>query len=152
MRKVTLTRWETGDQGTFGKLSADDVELGIYTGELPWKDNKRTVSCIPFGTYQTKWVEQPRHGLCYELQNVPDRSDILIHSGNYCGDKSKELKSDTEGCILLGKDLDVISGQKAVVASKKAVNRFKELMKQEPFELEIKHVGGKDENRETSRN
>jgi hypothetical protein len=72
------------------------------TLELPWKDNKHKISCIPVGTYDVIKFDSPHNGNVFLLQNVPDRGDIEIHAGNY--------HTDILGCILVGKGYEDIGG------------------------------------------
>ncbi len=104
--EMILTRWYANDC-TFGVLA--DVVPFLVTLELPWKDNKENISCIPEGTYKGKLVNSPKHGICYELQDVPDRTDVQIHIGNY--------PKDTLGCILVGTEF---GGDKSISNSEKA--------------------------------
>ena len=78
-------------EGTNGALFYNQKFLGFVI-ELPWLENKRSVSCIPEGSYQFKprFSEKFKHHL--QLENVTGRSLILIHPAN---DAKKEL----EGCI-----------------------------------------------------
>lgn len=78
-------------EGTNGALFYNSKFYG-FTIELPWNDNKNLVSCIPEGKYilKARFSEKFKHHLV--LENVPNRSIILIHPGN---DAKKEL----EGCI-----------------------------------------------------
>jgi len=72
------------------------------TLELSYKENKPQISCIPLGCYVVTPHVSFRHGRCYEVNNVCNRSNILIHKGNF--------NSDTKGCILIGRGMDYISG------------------------------------------
>ncbi len=54
--------------------------------ELPWRDNKRQQSCIPEGRYTVRSRRTTRFDRHYHIQNVPDRSSILQHPGNYTRD------------------------------------------------------------------
>lgn len=135
MITAVLRRTKTGDTGTFGSLEVDGQTF--VTGELPDRDNAPDLSSVPAGTYLCRWSESPRFGHVYQLQDVPGRSHVLIHSGNHCGDTAKGLKSDVEGCILLGSSKGLVGGQEAVVASRDALERFTALMAQQDFELTI---------------
>ena len=53
-----IERYESGDMGTFGALFAEGFTC--YTGELPWRDNKPEISCIPVGLYKVIWAMSPR--------------------------------------------------------------------------------------------
>lgn len=145
MRYATIQRKESGDPGTFGVLSVAGSAFKCVTGELPWRNNIRSVSCIRPGSYVCLWQFSPaHHRQVYELQNVPARNDVQIHSGNWCGDKEKGLRSDVAGCILLGDVVGVLDGQKAVLHSKKTVRDFEDEMKLEPFTLTILAVPGEE--------
>ena len=77
----------------------------FYTLELPWRNNERSISCIPEGTYKTIKHKSPKFGNSFWLQDVQNRSEILIHRGNFT--------RDTRGCILPGlqlKDIDQDGG------------------------------------------
>ena len=71
---------------------------------------------------------------------MPNRTYILIHSGNYAGDKSKGFKSHVMGCILLGKKSGYLGGQVAILNSRIMVRAFMEHMNYEPFILRIQEA------------
>lgn len=77
--------------GTNGELLLNGDKV-CSTIELPWKQNKNQVSCIPEGEYALKKRWTPRFGNHFLLKNVPNRSYILLHAAN---DALKEIK----GCI-----------------------------------------------------
>ena len=96
--KLHLIRDTFTDNSTTGRLYLGD-EFLCYTLENSWKDNQRRISCIPEGEYKLDTKEYGRFYDRYQhpiiiLRDVPDRSEILIHKGNY--------PKDTLGCILLG--------------------------------------------------
>lgn len=100
--KLTVERSISTLQGTIGTLFIDGAPF-CFTLELPWKNNKSNVSCIPDGKYSAKLAtaskfKSPR----YLLENVVGRSGIFIHAGNWGGSVSDGYKSDIEGCILVG--------------------------------------------------
>ena len=98
MKHCTLIRldYKTG-LGTFGVLLVEG-KLLCYTLEKPFLYNIRNESCIPCGCYFcTYHTRKSKEG--YLLQDVPDRSGIMIHIGN--------TLLDTSGCILLGKSFNV---------------------------------------------
>lgn len=130
---VPLIRTESGLEGTFGKLLAPDYTFS--TAELPWKNNQTSISCIPFGEYECSIVDSPKYGLVYQVHNVPNRTHILFHWGNWAGDKSSGYKSNSDGCIILGMTRAIISGQNAVSSSRVAVERFHKIMGNKPFTL-----------------
>lgn len=138
---ATISREPSTIFGTFGRLF---MELGptafwCHTLELPWKDNRRNVSCIPAGWYKCEQVESPRFkSHLYKLLDVPDRDGILIHAGNVAGDKDFGLATDVEGCILLGLNVGVINRQRAVTASANALALFHSLTQGRKLNLEIR--------------
>ena len=105
--QVVVRRLETGDQGTFGVLTAGAFVCRMI--ELPWRENRNSVSCIPPGEYGlfprwSKW----RGYLVYQLDGVPDRVAVQIHVGNVAGDKSLGWLSHSEGCLLVGREFGVL--------------------------------------------
>lgn len=137
--RIHLVRTERSDEGTFGFLDVNGTLL--RTAEPPWRNNQRSISSIPYGIYECSLVDSPRFGITYQVHDVPGRTHILFHAGNWAGDTSKGLISNTDGCILPGMNLDHLSGQKAVVSSTKALNKLFELTNKEPFTL---YVSGLD--------
>ena len=116
------------DQNSVRTLGAmfDGDERVCETLELPWRDNYRGISCIPEGVYECKIGYSPsRKYDVYWLQDVPGRSDVQIHIGNF--------PKDIRGCILVGRD----RGTDQVAHSKIAFAAFMERMKGEDFTLEI---------------
>ena len=83
-----------------------------HTPELPWLRNEKNVSCIPEGIYPCWKAKSEKFGDVFYLDHVPNRSGILIHSGNTI--------RDTRGCILVGLDCDLLS----VVQSRLALARL----------------------------
>lgn len=77
---VRLTRYKLEDK-TLGLLVINS-EQSFQTLELPWKDNKRNISCIPDGVYRYKIdFSNNKHRNVIELIDVPGRSQIQIHVG-----------------------------------------------------------------------
>lgn len=105
---------------TTGLAKAQSIHgtVTFHTLELPWKNNERQVSCIPEGTYKVNPHTSPKFGKCFWLQDVPNRSEILIHTGNF----TREIL----GCILPGtahRDIDG-DGITDVVSSRVAMNNL----------------------------
>ena len=80
-----------------GKLYCNG-EFIAHTLELAWKDNQKSISCIPKGEYKCR-VRLERESATRDyvhllVQDVENRSYILFHRGNY--------PSDSRGCILTG--------------------------------------------------
>ena len=121
-RTVRLCRLARSDHGTEGILLTGD--FSCKTLELPWRDNQRQISCIPPGEYNVEMRLSNKYGRVYWVRKVPNRTYILIHSGNYAGDVSKNFKSHVMGCILLGKVHGYLAGQRAVLNSRISVRAF----------------------------
>lgn len=99
--RLLLDRYSHEKNQTIGKLylirNDGTVINHWHTLELPWKDNQRNISCISEGVYKARKHNSPKFGESLWLQNVPGRSEILIHKGNFY--------DDILGCILIGTDL-----------------------------------------------
>ena len=138
MKEVYLFRTVTSDQGTEGIFATD----GFFckTLELPWRNNQRSISCIPSGEYIVKIRQSPKYGSVYWVTSVPNRSWILIHAGNVAGDVKKGFRTHVNGCILLGKKHGFLYNQRAVLTSRPTVRRFRSAMRDKTFKLIV--VGG----------
>lgn len=93
---------------TIERVYLDHATLGsLYLGatnrfrlcksfELPWKENRRSISCIPEDTYLMKReATSPKHPYPhFRIPKVPGRSGILIHRGKFV--------RHTKGCIFVG--------------------------------------------------
>jgi Family of unknown function (DUF5675) len=105
----TLAREASSNNGTLGEILNPDGSHLCYTCERPWLDNTPDTSCIPTGTYSCVPHDSAAHPNVWELQNVPDRSGILIHNGN--------TENDSEGCIIVGATQGTLGGLPAVLNS-----------------------------------
>lgn len=138
MNAATLTRFQTGDQGTCGSLVIDVTGFLCKTLELPWRDNQHDISCIPQGTYQCKWMFSPVHNCdLYHVIAVPDRGSVEIHVGNWAGDVSKGFKSNSKGCILVGHLFMEVQNQTMLTDSKVTLDTMHRYLDMEPFTLTI---------------
>lgn len=103
--KLLLERTSHESVQTIGKLyllrNNNSVINDWHSLELPWNDNKRNFSCIPEGVYKARVHKSPKFGKSLWLQDVPNRSEILIHKGNF--------HFNVRGCILIGTDLKDIN-------------------------------------------
>jgi hypothetical protein len=114
-KHIHIKRVSTSDAGTFG------VVLDGFNGvpfcvslELPYKDNKPNISCIPSGIYEGIRVDSPRFGNTFEVQgNLGERTHILFHCGNSI--------SDSRGCLILAENF---SPNNRVERSRIAFNEF----------------------------
>ena len=140
MRKVSIVRYITGDTGTVGVLVSGTFTCP--TLELPWHNNINQYSCIPVGEYLAKLTYSPHMKKnTYELFNVPNRSKVRIHSGNYGGDTRLGYSSHILGCFLLGKKIYTNAGPKnnqlMIGTSSPTVIAFEKFMRKEPFLLNV---------------
>ena len=97
MKTIRLIRTSTSAHGTEGILSCDNLLL--YTLELPWHDNTPNMSCIPAAKYQVAPRHSHKFGDTYHVQDVPQRTHILIHSGNFAGDTQQHLKTHVQAAF-----------------------------------------------------
>ena len=147
MKRVTLERVRFSDEGTFGVVGLEGSTFRLYSGELPWKDNKSFVSCIPEGLYTCMHNYSPRFKKnTYLVENVPGRTAIRIHVCNFVGDEDKGYVSEIGGCIGLGTGIWPMVAKNAsgfpvqqvgLEKSIEAVRLFEEKLKFEDFELVI---------------
>lgn len=122
--------------GTFGKIIVD--KQLFFTAELPWRDNKPMISCIPEGVYECSWTYSSRFKrYTYLVEDVDGRAGIRFHPANFVGDREKGFKAEVDGCISLGLAQGFMNGQRAVLGSAKAVKAFENYLAEEPFILEI---------------
>ena len=127
---MLLSRVATNDSGTFGVLSWEGQPFAVSL-EDKWRHNKKFMSCIPAGTYTCRRIHSPKFGDTFQVMNVQGRSHILFHKGN--------TTDDTEGCILIGEEFGVLTGEPAVLSSKKGFSGFQRLTAEiESFNLAIR--------------
>lgn len=120
---------------TLGILGIEQDGKLVFTCctlELPWKDNQRSISCIPRGTYKVKkrGPLDHRNYVHFIIQDVPNRSYILIHTANY--------SSQIAGCIIVGDRHTDINhdGLLDVANSTVTLKKMVDILPDE-FELEI---------------
>ncbi|MBV9961304.1 MAG: hypothetical protein JO072_03585 [Parafilimonas sp.] len=144
MKQIILSRITDDGKQTLGTLSFQQDNEQIFlckTLELPWLNNHSQTSCIPAGTYTCKYTRSERFStsaghdvFTYEVEDVPNRGGIRIHSANFF--------SDLLGCIALGgafKDLN-LDGEPDVVDSRNTVHAFENQLQHEPFILVIHEI------------
>lgn len=100
---VHLHRISDIETGTYGILLLNNAPLCL-TLEDCWLDNQPYISCIPAGTYDCVRYKSSKFGRVWLVKNVPERTGILFHEGNYAGTKG-ERDGNTTGCILFGSTL-----------------------------------------------
>lgn len=136
MKKATILRTSGDDNQTLGTFKTEGFEC--KTLELADKNNASKISCIPRGKYIVKWTKSPLFSLhaghdvfTYEIQNVPNRGGIRIHSANYF--------FQLLGCVAVGdmlKDVNM-DAELDVIHSGVTLAKLEEIMGKEDFELEI---------------
>lgn len=131
--RATMNRKSQNNLQTLGELKIQDNDQEIFTCktlELPWKNNSQNISCIPAGKYRVikRFSDQYQHH--FHILNVPGRSMILIHTGNYY--------SQTKGCILVGTAISDINsdGIQDVTSSKLAMSKLNQILP-DKFEISI---------------
>lgn len=100
--RLEVKRWYR-PLATYGNCQViNELGCAIFdckTLELPWKENKRSVSCIPEDEYDVvkegPTVKRPY--IYFRVLNVPGRDGILWHPGTYT--------SHIKGCTLPGEKL-----------------------------------------------
>lgn len=139
---VVLMRYESSDEGTFGVMVGPDG-LQTYSLELPWRNNRFNLSCIPRGRYEVAWTLSPRFKrYTFHLLNTAPRSGIRIHPANVAGDTTKGYRNQLAGCIAPGSRIGQLSGQKAVLESGKALLEYEDALDQRSHILIIDGVVG----------
>ena len=106
---VELIRLE--DHNTFGTFGVLKIckQLFCITLEPPENANKSNISCIPAGQYDCLRYRSIKYPDTFEITNVPDRSKVLFHAGNFV--------ENTMGCVLLGQSVGKLKGNRAVLNS-----------------------------------
>lgn len=129
-----LIRYKQTGRYTRGVLLCGDVML--YTLELPWRDNKQNVSCIPAAEYNVNYLKRSGSGKfrqVYHVTGVPDRSGILFHQGN--------VTSQIQGCILVGVKPGELSGNPAVLSSAVGMEKMRQAIGRNSFTLKVIEYG-----------
>jgi len=144
MKTLNLYRFYSSDEGTFGIIANDGYWW--YTLELPNRDNKPNISCIPTGEYFVEMAYSHHFKRdVYHVRDVPNRSYILIHPANFAGDTSKGWQTHLQGCITLGKKTGKAINkfgkkQGCVLNSRLAIMEFENYLDRQPFRLTIEEI------------
>lgn len=126
--RMILKRVSYSDHGTFGVLLYENIPFAV-TLERPWRDNRRSESCIPTGEYSCLrcrrspdygYADSPRFGDTFQVYNVPGRSKILFHKGN--------LDDDSHGCILIGEQFGRLNDEPGILRSGDGYGEFMDLL------------------------
>lgn len=110
--ELLLTR-KYAPRGTNGNIFYNGLHL-VYTIELPWKNNRAGVSCIPEGRYALKKRFSLKFGWHLLLMNVPGRALILIHPAN-------NAMTELKGCIAT---VSVLTGPGVGLQSRAALKQL----------------------------
>jgi hypothetical protein len=113
--KIYLKRQPSTANATIGTIYNEAGTRICDCLELPWRNNTRRQSCIPVGEYPVMFLPKGSPSFpypCFLLEDVPGRSAIMIHRGNY--------PKHTVGCILPG---DATS-KESVLNSTAALNKL----------------------------
>jgi hypothetical protein len=118
--------------GTNGDLFCDSKHI-CFTIELPWLDNRPSVSCIPEGRYELEKYFSEHLGNHLHVKAVAGRSMIMIHAAN---DALEELR----GCIA---PVSILTAEGKGVRSRVALKKILDLLhpvleKHQPVYLTIK--------------
>lgn len=129
--RIVIDRWYRQDC-TLATLTFKSFQCFVL--ELPWKNNRVNVSCIPEGVYKAKKRMSPGKGyLVIEYLNIPNRTFIQIHRGAFT--------RHSQGCQLVGKGISFIDGD-TIPDVYKSEETLNELLKLLPYTFEIEIRGG----------
>ena len=108
---INLFRFIFSENGTFGFILDEQKQPICFTVEEVWRNNQRNISSIPEGKYRLISRKTAKRGRHLLLQEVPNRSLILIHAGNTI--------AHTKGCILPVMELNLNGGEQSKIALEK---------------------------------
>lgn len=128
------------DGPTLGELLVPEKRLDqkwilrkFATLEPRWDGNAVGKSCIPDGTYKLfrrsfgiyfrKYKKDHGHAFVLEIENVPGRTAVLLHKGNW--------ERNSKGCCLIGypDDRKAKGDEPMILNSTRAYTRFYDLAK-----------------------
>lgn len=117
MKTIRIQRVSYRPEVTLGVLYDADSDLMYATLEKPDLDNHPETSCIPLGNYICIPHNTDKWKNVWEITNVPNRTGILLHSGN--------TVNDISGCLLIGRSFGRLKGKSAVLSSQIAYEGFR---------------------------
>lgn len=141
MMELTLIRMMEGTDYTLGRIEDAEKRQVCVTAERAWVDKNgdgigdRNESRIPPGTYTLRRdlhnKTSPKAYECWEVCDVPGRSEIHIHIGN-------SAQKDSRGCPLVGSDF---GPNGTVIGSKVAFEKLMRLTEgHESLTLHVRDV------------
>ena len=145
MLQLKLIPLQTNEQGSISML-LHGFKFICFMLELPERNNRACISRIPRGaTYFCKYISRSASGKykrVWHVQNVPKRSGILQHSGNFGGDASKGWQTHLLGCQAPCLKVATLRNkygerQLAGLQSKSALARMRKVIGINDYQLEI---------------
>jgi len=113
---ITVLRTSENSKSVTGELLVNGSFV-CHTLELPWQGNISFISSIPSGNYSGKLRYDKDDKWRIELRDVPNRTGVQLHMGNY--------PTQIQGCVLVGDE--VINFENKVVKSASAYRRLRTL-------------------------
>jgi hypothetical protein len=132
--RVQIQRIKDNGVQTIGDLNIYGFGFNNYfsckTLELPDKNNQQNISRIPAGIYMCRKRWSLKFGKHIIIENVHDRTYILIHAGNFF--------FNSTGCILVGSEFKDINndGNVDILNSNKTLKEMLRILP-DNFELQI---------------
>ena len=129
IRKKFTDKQITGELFIFSEKGTRLI-FSCKTLELAYRKNQNRISAIPAEVYNVVPRYSAKHKNHFHVLDVPNRSFILFHGGNYY--------TQIEGCILVGDSLADINkdGELDVLNSLKTLAKLREIAP-DGFELMI---------------
>lgn len=135
---INIRRTKQYGETTLGSLSIQGVAKSWYVLEPGGPDSETEGSDkrIKAGSYRVKPYSSFKYKDVYKLEDVPGRTYILIHSGNY--------HEDTQGCLMPGKSWGVKSDKHYYVGHSRQALReiFAEIKSPDEIVINITNVFG----------
>lgn len=139
MKTLTLRRFQQTEFYTIGNLASEDGKFDLFILERPWLNNNRETSCIPEGEYKTTYHNGRKFKDVWRLENVENRTGILIHPANFV----RQLRGCLAPCLKHMPDAhDHIVG----LDSARAMQKLKDYIGRDknnnllPFQLIISNI------------
>lgn len=138
--KIVRTYQKKQTVGTMTVFSGISVSMVCNTIELAWKNNNKSVSCIPAGKYKCVYRESAKYPKHYHVLDVPNRDFILIHPANFAGSINPRTgKPDLLGCIGVGNGYSDLNNDGIVdlLNSNATMKKMLNIIGKNGFDLEI---------------